>query len=975
MANTNCCNNQQYTTRSYNRDGSWNWSANYYEGMPSSYSPTVATVIWSTNGAIGGTYSNGASGVGATLTSTSYGVLNSSFSLGDSILVWREVNEAFNGIYLITALGSVSTRWVLTRRPDYDSTPNVSKGNLIQVTGSLNPGVYVMTTSGRITIGTTSLNFVKTTGSAGVLYGINTQAIDEYRVYVVGGRCVDNTGHAWSIVCFDIETGELLWDYDTKVANIRVLLDPDGNVVCMLDPGPSSYGAVNQTFIRLTNRGVPIMDNPTISFTQMYAQPFATTFSGFAIPSVGSSVNVTVGSTSGMINGMTASLSDGTNEANLSIGSVIDDSTVGLTNTGWSGNPIPGTAFGSGSMNGGYVQPTVDFVINQNGDFHVLAGADGHGVPFESFVMPPEGSTVSVTVGSTTAIAVGTQFGFAHFISEVLGTVVSIDGPTSMTVESNSSSFTIPAGTITVPLPIVLYEWLSPFGSGPRLQTIPMTENISGVNRITRIGGRDFFGGGAFSYHPLQQFFWRGAEQAAAPASSSDIDLTEPAGIYDGLTPATITPTGTTAADAAPLAVGNDYTFTGKYLSSAGLILPNASVGDRVGIYSTNPYGSFNANLYTQPGGSIYTATLPTASITGAVFVCQGDNNWLPTINCYLNSPADMAVDAAGNLYLPLLQGTYYGLSRFNPDGTPSRLELDTVLGVITDADSNTYCTSGAPAYAWEFARSSSGIWKWGHEHLGVNGTYAASSIKITNDGETLVVSGGLTTQTNDTSWLADLPNPIMVGRSATASATGPGGDYSIGFSGSVPTPGTLIIAVIADSSAVGAPYIRGGSGPVGYAFGIAGGPTWHIFNTTTVGTKTIRAFWRQVQPGEPSNYAVTYIGSFSSDSSCCSIIEIINVDPSRYLSPESASNTGTTPSNVNDFARSLAVVIAADVAATSSNFSSPPSGYTLGSRIVAGSCLTAIATQGPQPLGAVTPGPWGSPETTADTLWTILIA
>jgi hypothetical protein len=67
----------------------------------------------------GVTYSNGTSGVGATLTATTAGVFThdvlNNFSVGDIILVKNQTSTFQNGIYEITTLGNDSTEWVLTR--------------------------------------------------------------------------------------------------------------------------------------------------------------------------------------------------------------------------------------------------------------------------------------------------------------------------------------------------------------------------------------------------------------------------------------------------------------------------------------------------------------------------------------------------------------------------------------------------------------------------------------------------------------------------------------------------------------------------------------------------------------------------------------------------------------------------------------------------------------------------------------------
>jgi hypothetical protein len=67
----------------------------------------------------GVTYSNGSSGVGATLTAVNPGAFAhdvlDNFSVGDVILVKDQSSSFQNGIYEITILGNDTTEWVLTR--------------------------------------------------------------------------------------------------------------------------------------------------------------------------------------------------------------------------------------------------------------------------------------------------------------------------------------------------------------------------------------------------------------------------------------------------------------------------------------------------------------------------------------------------------------------------------------------------------------------------------------------------------------------------------------------------------------------------------------------------------------------------------------------------------------------------------------------------------------------------------------------
>lgn len=120
-------------------------------------------------------YSNGSSGVGATLTSTSNGAISIdsvSLSLNDRVLVKDQSTNLQNGIYYVSTVGNGSTAWVLTRATDFDNSPagEVAAGDFLYITeGSTNANKsYVMTTTGTITIGTTGIVFAQFSGSGTV---------------------------------------------------------------------------------------------------------------------------------------------------------------------------------------------------------------------------------------------------------------------------------------------------------------------------------------------------------------------------------------------------------------------------------------------------------------------------------------------------------------------------------------------------------------------------------------------------------------------------------------------------------------------------------------------------------------------------------------------------------------------------------------------------------------------------------------
>lgn len=79
------------------------------------------------------TYSNGSSGVGATLTNAgtqaAFSTDGVSPSLNDRILVKNQTTTSQNGIYTLTTVGSGSTNWVLTRATDFDTAAEIAGGD------------------------------------------------------------------------------------------------------------------------------------------------------------------------------------------------------------------------------------------------------------------------------------------------------------------------------------------------------------------------------------------------------------------------------------------------------------------------------------------------------------------------------------------------------------------------------------------------------------------------------------------------------------------------------------------------------------------------------------------------------------------------------------------------------------------------------------------------------------------------------
>ena len=134
---------------------------NYHQ--PVNYATTAALPSY--------VYNNGTLGVGATITASANGALSlggGSPTAGQRVLVKDETagNAPYNGIYDVTNAGSASTKFVLTRSSDYDSsgsgTNEIDAGDYVLVISGTNASTaWVQQTSLPIIVGTTPLVFLQ----------------------------------------------------------------------------------------------------------------------------------------------------------------------------------------------------------------------------------------------------------------------------------------------------------------------------------------------------------------------------------------------------------------------------------------------------------------------------------------------------------------------------------------------------------------------------------------------------------------------------------------------------------------------------------------------------------------------------------------------------------------------------------------------------------------------------------------------
>lgn len=120
------------------------------------------------------TYTPAGAGVGATLTKNTNGSINSeavdgvTFVVNDRILVKNETagNAKYNGIYVVTTVGSGAAPWVLTRATDFDAPSEVTEGAFTYVIeGTTLAGTGWVQTADVTTVDTDTITFAQFSSS------------------------------------------------------------------------------------------------------------------------------------------------------------------------------------------------------------------------------------------------------------------------------------------------------------------------------------------------------------------------------------------------------------------------------------------------------------------------------------------------------------------------------------------------------------------------------------------------------------------------------------------------------------------------------------------------------------------------------------------------------------------------------------------------------------------------------------------
>lgn len=186
----------------------------YADTIAGGFNPIQGVYAASTANLAGYTYSNGAAGIGATLTAGSTGVFTvdgQTPAVGTRFLYKDDstYTGTANGIYTVTTSAGGSAA-VLTRATDYNTPNQINPGDLISVEhGTVNAGTSWYETATIVTIGVTAIafsaffqpaNFLQTTNNLSDLNSASTARTNL-------GVAIGSNVQAWSAVLDTVTAG------------------------------------------------------------------------------------------------------------------------------------------------------------------------------------------------------------------------------------------------------------------------------------------------------------------------------------------------------------------------------------------------------------------------------------------------------------------------------------------------------------------------------------------------------------------------------------------------------------------------------------------------------------------------------------------------------------------------------------------------------------------------------------------------
>jgi hypothetical protein len=396
------------------------------------------------------TYNNGLGGVGATLTANANGALGTvggyaGLIVTSRVLVKDQATTLQNGIYVVSALGSGGSPWVLTRAADYDGSPvnEVKAGGITFIqNGTLSGTQWAETATGTglpgnyIVVGTDPIVFSQFSGAssytAGTGINISSNVISNTGVTSVVAGTNISVSSATGAVTIAITgsvptatnigagaTGNIL--YQSAVGATAFLATGTSSQVLVSGTTPSWTNTPTLTgtnFTGILNAGLT-NSSVTIGSTSVSLGATATTLAGltsvtsssFTGPLTGNASNVTGivlgdnGGTGVANTGKTISLA-----GNLTTSGAFNTTltVTGATNITF---PTSGTVVSSITALPGAVTgtPTSSTFLCGDGTWTIPAGAGGAGSVTSVSVVSANGLAGTVATATTTpAITIST---------------------------------------------------------------------------------------------------------------------------------------------------------------------------------------------------------------------------------------------------------------------------------------------------------------------------------------------------------------------------------------------------------------------------------------------------------------------------------------------------------------------------------------------------------------------------------------
>ena len=464
----------------------------------------AVVVVANTYTGTNSTYNNGASGVGATLTSTVNGALSIdgvSPSVGNRILLRAMSTAAYNGVYTVTATGSPSTVWVLTRATDFDTAApgEIANNAYFYITGGATYAgySYVLSQTATITVGTTALPF-DLFSSAQVYVGGTNIDITGTTISLTGTVAPTNGGTGVNTVA----TGDLLYGsaantwsklavgsaYRSLVMNGAGTL-PEWNAVALNQSGAVSgaLGATNGgTGITAYNVGEMIYSNTTTTF-DVVTRNTTTTKKFLTQTGTGSAAQAPVWGTisgsdvSGNISGSAGSVANaltlGTYLTGTSFnGSAAVTATVDATSANTASKVVARDV--SGNFSAGTITATLSGAATSATTATNIAGGAANQIPYQTgagatsfitaasgtnYVLNYTGSAFSWVAGTISGVALGSNLNALTLGTYLTGTsyngsatvTAAVDATSANTaskVVARDASGNFSAGTITAAL-------------------------------------------------------------------------------------------------------------------------------------------------------------------------------------------------------------------------------------------------------------------------------------------------------------------------------------------------------------------------------------------------------------------------------------------------------------------------------------------------------------------------------------------